>query len=44
VRRRGFPDFLDNRLTDGGEIVSLMRLPAALYRAGKFLVLIFLRG
>jgi hypothetical protein len=27
VRRRGPPHFLDNRLTDGGEVVSLMRRP-----------------
>jgi hypothetical protein len=25
------PHFLDNRLTDGGEVVSLTRRPAALY-------------
>jgi hypothetical protein len=25
------PYFLDNRLTDGGEVVSLMSRPAALY-------------
>jgi hypothetical protein len=31
VRRRGFPHFLDNRLTDGAEVVSLMGQPAALY-------------
>jgi hypothetical protein len=27
VRRRGFPHFLDNRLTDGGEVVSPTRRP-----------------
>jgi hypothetical protein len=27
VRRRGFSYFLDSRLTDGGEVVSLMRRP-----------------
>jgi hypothetical protein len=26
-----FPYFLDNRLTDGGEVVSLTRRPSALY-------------
>jgi hypothetical protein len=26
-----FPHYLDNRLTDGGEVVSLTRPPAALY-------------
>jgi hypothetical protein len=30
VRRRGSPHFLDNRLTDGAEVVSLTRRPAAL--------------
>jgi hypothetical protein len=25
------PHFVDNRITDGGEVVSLTRLPAALY-------------
>jgi hypothetical protein len=25
------PQFVDNRLTDGGEVVSLTRWPAALY-------------
>jgi hypothetical protein len=27
VRRRGFPHFLDNRLRDGGKVVSLTRRP-----------------
>jgi hypothetical protein len=27
VRRRGFHIFLDNRLTDGGEVASLARRP-----------------
>jgi hypothetical protein len=38
------PHFLDNRLTDGGEVVSLTRWRAALYRPGRFLVLISVRG
>jgi hypothetical protein len=36
--------FLDNRLTDGGEVVSLTRQQAALYTPGRFLVLISVRG
>jgi hypothetical protein len=36
--------FLDNRLTDGGEVVSLTRRPAALYSPGRFLVPISVRG
>jgi hypothetical protein len=36
------PHFLDNRLTDGGEIVSLTRRPP--FTAGRFLVLISVRG
>jgi hypothetical protein len=35
---------LDNRLTDGGEVVSLTRQPAALYPPGGFLILISVRG
>jgi hypothetical protein len=31
VGRRGSPHFVDNRLTVGGEAVSLTRPPAALY-------------
>jgi hypothetical protein len=34
------PHFLDNQLTDGGEIVSL----TVLYPPGRFLVLISVRG
>jgi hypothetical protein len=36
--------FLDNRLTDGGETVSLTRRPAALYPPERFLALISVRG
>jgi hypothetical protein len=28
VRHRGCPHFLDDRLTDGGEVVSLTRRPS----------------
>jgi hypothetical protein len=38
------PHFLDNRLTDGGEIFSLTRRPNAFYPPGRFLVLISIRG
>jgi hypothetical protein len=38
------PDFLHNRLTDGGEVVSLTRRPAAHYPSEIFLVLISVRG
>jgi hypothetical protein len=38
----GLPHFLDNRLTDGGEVVSLTRRPPL--PTGKFLVLISVRG
>jgi hypothetical protein len=31
VETSRLPHFLDNRLTDGGEVVSLTRRPAALY-------------
>jgi hypothetical protein len=31
ARDRGFPDCLQSRLTDGGEVVSLTRLPAVPY-------------
>jgi hypothetical protein len=31
LRRRGSPHFLDNRLTDGVEVVSPRDRPAALY-------------
>jgi hypothetical protein len=44
VTRRGSQSFLENRLTDGGEVVSFTRRPAALYPAGRFLVLISVRG
>jgi hypothetical protein len=27
VKSRGLPHFLDNRLTDGGDVVSIMRRP-----------------
>jgi hypothetical protein len=37
-----FPHFLDNRLTDGGEVVR--HAPATLYPPGRFLVLISVRG
>jgi hypothetical protein len=37
------PHFLDNRLTDGGEVVSLTRRPPFTPR-GRFLVLISVRG
>jgi hypothetical protein len=36
------PHFLDNRLTDGGEVVSPTRRP--LLPPGRFLVLIYVRG
>jgi hypothetical protein len=36
--------FLDNRLTDGSEVVSLTRQPVALYPSGRFLVLISVGG
>jgi hypothetical protein len=35
---------LDSRLTDGGEVVSLMRRQTALYPPGRFLVLISVRS
>jgi hypothetical protein len=38
------PTFLDNRLTDGGEVVSLTRRPTVLYPPGSVLVLISVRG
>jgi hypothetical protein len=34
----GFPHFLDNRFTDGGEVVSLTRRPPL--PPGKFMVLV----
>jgi hypothetical protein len=37
------PHFLDNRLTDGGEVVSLTRRPP-FTPPGRFLVLISVRG
>jgi hypothetical protein len=37
-----FPHFLDNRLTDGGEVVKPYALPA-FYPPGRFLVLISAR-
>jgi hypothetical protein len=36
------PHFLDNQLTDGGEVVSLTR--QLLFPPGRFLVLISVRG
>jgi hypothetical protein len=39
-----FAHFLDNRLTDGVEVVSLTRRPPSLYPPGRFLVLISVRG
>jgi hypothetical protein len=36
------PHFLDNRLTDGGEVVSYTRRPP--FTPGRFLVLISVRG
>jgi hypothetical protein len=42
---RGGPQVCEAwRITDGGEIVSLTRQPAALYPPGRFLVLISVRG
>jgi hypothetical protein len=38
------PHFLNNRLTDGGEVVSLTPRPAFLYPSGRFLVLVSVRG
>jgi hypothetical protein len=35
------PHFLDNRLTDGGEVVRLV--PAALLAPERFLILIYVR-
>jgi hypothetical protein len=37
------PDFPDNRLTDGGEVISLTRR-GRLLPPGRFLVLISVRG
>jgi hypothetical protein len=34
---------MDDRLTDGGEVASLTRRPAALYTPKRFLVLISAR-
>jgi hypothetical protein len=42
VRRRGLPHVVDNGLTDGGEVVSLMRLSR--FATGRILVPIFVRG
>jgi hypothetical protein len=39
----GIPPFLDNRLTDGGEVVQPYAL-AALYSPGRFLVFVSIRG
>jgi hypothetical protein len=39
----GLPHILDNRLTDGGEVVSLTRR-RPIYAPGRFLVLISVRG
>jgi hypothetical protein len=36
------PHFLDTRITDGGEVFSLMRRPP--FTPGRFLVLISVRG
>jgi hypothetical protein len=38
-----FPHFLKNRLTDGGEVVILMRLPP-FTPPGRFLILISVRA
>jgi hypothetical protein len=38
------PHFIDNRLRDGGEVVSLTRQTPALYPPRRFLVLISVRG
>jgi hypothetical protein len=38
------PHFLYSRLTDGGEVVGLIRRPVALYPPGRYLVLISVRG
>jgi hypothetical protein len=35
-----FPHFLDNRLKDGGEVVSLNNRLAALFPTGTFLVFV----
>jgi hypothetical protein len=40
--RSMLPHFLDNRLTDGGEVVSPTRRPSL--PPGRFLVLISVRG
>jgi hypothetical protein len=37
------PHFLDNRLTGGSEVVSLMCPPASLYPQGRFLVIVSVR-
>jgi hypothetical protein len=42
VRLPRVPHFLDNRLTDGGNVVSLPRRPP--FTPGRFLVLISVRG
>jgi hypothetical protein len=39
-----FPHFLDNQLTDGGEVVSLTRRPTALYPQEDSWVLISVRS
>jgi hypothetical protein len=44
VRRQGSHIFLDNRLTDGGEVVSFTRRPPFTPSPGRFLVLISVRG
>jgi hypothetical protein len=36
VKKSRLPHFLDNRLTDGGKVVSLTRQPAALYPQEDF--------
>jgi hypothetical protein len=38
------PHLLDNRFTDGGEVVSLTRRSPALYPPGRFLILVSVRG
>jgi hypothetical protein len=42
LKNRRLPHFLDNRLTDGGEDVSLTLRPH--FIPGRFLVLIYVRG
>jgi hypothetical protein len=39
----GILHYVDNRLTDGGDVVSLTQQPAALSAQKHFLILIFTR-